>query len=80
MNIMFNPTEVPIHDMTVENVGQLLPQTTFMKHFIILYEVEKSGNKIAPKNNTNLAALVPRKKTTVNCSRLLRITAAATPA
>ena len=73
-NVKFLPNAVPLMDMTFENVGQLLPQTTFLKNFQILYEVGKEGNKIAPKNGTNAAALVCRKKIQINCSRLLRVT------
>ena len=75
--VHFCPTEVALADMSLENVGQLAPKT-FMKNVLICFEVvPQDGNKIAPKNGSNLAGIVCRKKIQLNCGRLMRMTAPA---
>ena len=67
--VHFCPTEVALADMSLENVGQLAPKT-FMKNVLICFEVVQGGNKIAPKNGSNLAGIVCRKKIQLNCAVL----------
>ena len=74
--VNFCPTEVALADMSLETVGQLAPKT-FMKNMLICFEVAQEGNKIAPKNGTNLACIICRKKIVLNCGRLMRVTAPA---
>ena len=74
--VNFCPTEVTLADMTLDHVGQLAPKT-FMKNMLICFEVARDGNKIAPKNGTNLACIICRKKIVLNCGRLMRVTAPA---
>ncbi len=71
----FVPYEVPLADLTLETVGQLLPEKAFLKNFLVLFELGVEQNKICPRNAANIAVLVCRKKLQLPCLRLLRVTA-----
>ena len=68
----FVPTEVPLADLTAENVGQLLPCAS-LKNFVMLFELKHNGSQIEPVNGTNAAVLVTRKKLAIPCLRVLRV-------
>ena len=74
-NVKFVPTTVETGSLTLETVGQLLPEGKAFRNFMILYELQYKENKhIAPQNGSNVAVLCTRKKMTVSPGRLLRIT------
>ena len=71
----FCPADVPLADLTMDSVGQVLPART-LKDYMMVFDMRLVEQRIEPLNGTSLAALVTRKKRMIPCLRVLRVSAA----
>ena len=70
----FLPTHVPLRDLTLDSVGQVCRVATLSGgDWAIAVAVRAKENVLEPLNNSNVAAIVARKKVVVQCLKLARV-------
>ena len=65
------PTTCNVRDLDMKTVGQLLRPN--LDDWLLLFVYVKDGTKFVPRNGSNCAAFVPRKRINIPCGRIVRV-------